>query len=290
MKWGSVALLALCLIVVFYMTRDDEPLPGDRPDTASVINVYGFDVGQGDSTLIQTKNDTVLIDGGNNGKGDDIVRYLKTLGITRLTAVIATHPDADHIGGLDTILDALPVDQVYAPRVNHTTETYRDFLLAVKKQGVTIKTAKSGVVIPIEAVRLKLLAPLRDGTSDLNSWSAVVQLIHQDNSFLFMGDAPIRTEQDLLESGMDLRADVLKIGHHGADTSSSIPFLQAVHPSRALISAGKGNAYGHPRPTVMNALAAESITVDRTDRMGTIQYMSNGQTIQVKSRTDLRPE
>ncbi|MGE6555706.1 ComEC/Rec2 family competence protein [Exiguobacterium artemiae] len=290
MKWGSVALLALCLIVVFYMTRDDEPLPGDRPDTASVINVYGFDVGQGDSTLIQTKNDTVLIDGGNNGKGDDIVRYLKTLGITRLTAVIATHPDADHIGGLDTILDALPVDQVYAPRVNHTTETYRDFLLAVKKQGVTIKTAKSGVVIPIEAVRLKLLAPLRDGTSDLNSWSAVVQLIHQDNSFLFMGDAPIRTEQDLLESGMDLRADVLKIGHHGADTSSSIPFLQAVHPSRALISAGKGHAYGHPRPTVMNALAAESITVDRTDRMGTIQYMSNGQTIQVKSRTDLRPE
>ncbi|WP_026828259.1 ComEC/Rec2 family competence protein [Exiguobacterium artemiae] len=290
MKWGSVALLALCLIVVFYMTRDDEPLPGDRPDTASVINVYGFDVGQGDSTLIQTKNDTVLIDGGNNGKGDDIVRYLKTLGITRLTAVIATHPDADHIGGLDTILDALPVDQVYAPRVNHTTETYRDFLLSVKKQGVTIKTAKSGVVIPIEAVRLKLLAPLRDGTSDLNSWSAVVQLIHQDNSFLFMGDAPIRTEQDLLESGMDLRADVLKIGHHGADTSSSIPFLQAVHPSRALISAGKGNAYGHPRPTVMNALAAESITVDRTDRMGTIQYMSNGQTIQVKSRTDLRPE
>ncbi|MDI3236235.1 ComEC/Rec2 family competence protein [Exiguobacterium antarcticum] len=288
MKWGATLLLVLGLIVVFYMTRDEEQRNQTAP-TSEVI-VYGFDVGQGDSTFIQTKTETILIDGGNNGKGDDVVRYLKTLGVTRLTALIATHPDADHIGGLDTVLDAFEVEQVYAPRINHTTETYRDFLLAVKREGVTIKTAKAGVTIPSQSVDLAILAPLQDGTSDLNSWSAVVRMSHVDNTFLFMGDAPVRTEQDLLASGIDVKADILKIGHHGADTSSSIPFLQAVHPKRALISVGEGNAYRHPRPTVMNALAAESITVDRTDRMGTVQYTSNGMQIDVKSRPDLRPE
>ncbi|WP_214891821.1 ComEC/Rec2 family competence protein [Exiguobacterium sp. H66] len=287
MKWASTILLALGLIVIFYMTREDEALRTDRAETT--VSVYGFDVGQGDSTFIRTKTDAILIDGGNNGKGDDVVRYLKALGVTRLTAVIATHPDADHIGGLDTVLEAFDVDQVYAPRVNHTTDTYRDFLLAVKNEGVTIKTAKAGVVIPSESADFEIIAPLTDGTRDLNSWSAVLKMTHEENTFLFMGDAPIRTEQQLLTAGIDVKADVLKIGHHGADTSSSIPFLQAVHPERALISAGEGNAYNHPRPTVMNALAAESITIDRTDRMGTIEYTSDGTAITVTSRKDFRP-
>ncbi len=287
MKWASTILLALGLIVIFYMTREDEALRTDRAETT--VSVYGFDVGQGDSTFIRTKTDAILIDGGNNGKGDDVVRYLKALGVTRLTAVIATHPDADHIGGLDTVLEAFDVDQVYAPRVNHTTDTYRDFLLAVKNEGVTIKTAKAGVVIPSESADFEIIAPLTDGTRDLNSWSAVLKMTHEENTFLFMGDAPTRTEQQLLTAGIDVKADVLKIGHHGADTSSSIPFLQAVHPERALISAGEGNAYNHPRPTVMNALAAESITIDRTDRMGTIEYTSDGTAITVTSRKDFRP-
>lgn len=287
MKWASTILLALGLIIIFYMTREDEALRTDRAETT--VSVYGFDVGQGDSTFIRTKTDAILIDGGNNGKGDDVVRYLKALGVGRLTAVIATHPDADHIGGLDTVLEAFDVDQVYAPRVNHTTDTYRDFLLAVKNEGVTIKTAKAGVVIPSESADFEIIAPLTDGTRDLNSWSAVLKMTHEENTFLFMGDAPIRTEQQLLTAKIDVKADVLKIGHHGADTSSSIPFLQAVHPERALISAGEGNAYNHPRPTVMNALAAESITIDRTDRMGTIEYTSDGTAITVTSRKDFRP-
>ncbi|VWX38586.1 ComEC/Rec2 family competence protein [Exiguobacterium oxidotolerans] len=287
MKWASTILLALGLIIIFYMTREDEALRTDRAETT--VSVYGFDVGQGDSTFIRTKTDAILIDGGNNGKGDDVVRYLKALGVTRITAVIATHPDADHIGGLDTVLEAFDVDQVYAPRVNHTTDTYRDFLLAVKNEGVTIKTAKAGVVIPSESADFEIIAPLTDGTRDLNSWSAVLKMTHEENTFLFMGDAPTRTEQQLLTAGIDVKADVLKIGHHGADTSSSIPFLQAVHPERALISAGEGNAYNHPRPTVMNALAAESITIDRTDRMGTIEYTSDGTAITVTSRKDFRP-
>ncbi|WP_439954273.1 ComEC/Rec2 family competence protein [Exiguobacterium acetylicum] len=286
MKWGSTILLALCLIVIFYTTRDEEP----PAPTAGQMEVYGFDVGQGDSTFIRTKEDAILIDGGNNGKGEDVVRYLQKLGIKRLTAVIATHPDADHIGGLDTVLDAFPVDSVYAPRVTHTTETYRDFLLAVKREGVTIKSVKAGLKIPSEAARFTFLAPLTDGTQDLNSWSAVLRVEHGQDRFLFMGDAPIRTEQQLLESNTDVRADVLKLGHHGADTSSSLPFLQAVSPKRALISAGKDNAYRHPRPSVLQELKTERITIDRTDQSGTIQYISTGDGIKESNRPDLRPE
>ncbi len=105
-----------------------------------------------------------------------------------------------------------------------------------------------------------------------------------------MGDAPIRTERQLLESNADVRADVLKLGHHGADTSSSLPFLQAVSPKRALISAGKDNAYRHPRPSVLQELKAERITIDRTDQSGTIQYISTGDGIKESNRPDLRPE
>lgn len=286
LKWGSTILLAFCLIVIFYTTRDEEP----PAPTAGQMEVYGFDVGQGDSTFIRTKEDAILIDGGNNGKGEDVVRYLQKLGIKRLTAVIATHPDADHIGGLDTVLDAFPVDSVYAPRVTHTTETYRDFLLAVKREGVTIKSVKAGLKIPSEAARFTFLAPLTDGTQDLNSWSAVLRVEHGQDRFLFMGDAPIRTERQLLESNADVRADVLKLGHHGADTSSSLPFLQAVSPKRALISAGKDNAYRHPRPSVLQELKAERITIDRTDQSGTIQYISTGDGIKESNRPDLRPE
>jgi len=286
LKWGSTILLALCLIVIFYTTRDEEP----PAPTAGQMEVYGFDVGQGDSTFIRTKEDAILIDGGNNGKGEDVVRYLQKLGVKRLTAVIATHPDADHIGGLDTVLDAFPVDSVYAPRVTHTTETYRDFLLAVKREGVTIKSVKAGLEIPSTAARFTFLAPLTDGTQDLNSWSDVLRVEHGQDRFLFMGDAPIRTERQLLESDADLSADVLKLGHHGADTSSSLPFLQAVDPKRALISAGQDNAYRHPRPSVLQELKAERITIDRTDQSGTIQYISTGDGIKESNRTDLRPE
>ncbi|WP_312193018.1 ComEC/Rec2 family competence protein [Exiguobacterium sp.] len=286
LKWGSTILLALCLIVIFYTTRDEEP----PAPTAGQMEIYGFDVGQGDSTFIRTKEEAILIDGGNNGKGEEVVRYLQKLGVKRLTAVIATHPDADHIGGLDTVLDAFPVDSVYAPRVTHTTETYRDFLLAVKREGVTIKSVKAGLKIPSEAARFTFLAPLTDGTQDLNSWSAVLRVEHGQDRFLFMGDAPIRTERQLLESNADVRADVLKLGHHGADTSSSLPFLQAVSPKRALISAGKDNAYRHPRPSVLQELKAERITIDRTDQSGTIQYISTGDGIKESNRPDLRPE
>ncbi|WP_374019580.1 ComEC/Rec2 family competence protein [Paenibacillus thiaminolyticus] len=248
------------------------------------LEVFYLDVGQGDSTLIKTpKGQHILIDGGDNHKGKDVVEYLESLGITQLDVVIATHPDADHIGGLDTVIDAIPVKSVYAPKVSHTTKTYRDFLMAVKNRGLKIKTAKAGLDIPLEGVTAEFVAPVAEYGKDLNAWSAVLRLTYGNTSFLFTGDAEARSEADMLKQPETLHADVLKVGHHGSDTSTSQEFLDAVQPAYAVISAGMDNKYGHPKKVVMNRLKKAGVEIYRTDKQGTITAISDGKNIRFET-------
>ncbi|MBG9793352.1 competence protein [Paenibacillus dendritiformis] len=251
---------------------------------AGTLQVYFLDVGQGDSTLIKTPTGQhILIDGGDNHKGQDVVDYLESLGITQLDVVIATHPDADHIGGLDTVIDAIPTKSVYAPKVSHTTNTYKDFLMSVKNRGLKIKSAKAGLEIPLEGITARFVAPAAQYGKDLNAWSAVLHLSYGKTSFLFTGDAETRSEKDMLEHPQKLRADVLKVGHHGSDTSTSQEFLDAVHPTCAVISAGTDNKYGHPKKVIMNRLKKAGVEIFRTDRQGTITAISDGKTITWKT-------
>ncbi|SMF88114.1 DNA internalization-related competence protein ComEC/Rec2 [Paenibacillus uliginis N3/975] len=259
----------------------DQTMPKLQQEQASgTLRVYYLDVGQGDSTLIQTpKGQHILIDGGDNHKGDEVVDYLKQLGVKSLDAIIATHPDADHIGGLDTVIDAIPVKSVYAPRVSHTTNTYKDFLLAVKNSGLKIKTAKVGLTLPLDGITAEFVAPVAEYGKDLNAWSAVLRVQYGNTSFLFTGDAEARSEKDMLKSPKLLKVDVLKVGHHGSDTSTSQDFLNAVRPTYAVISAGKDNKYGHPKSAIINRLKRAKVTVYRTDTQGTITAVSDGKTI-----------
>ena len=193
--------------------------------------------------------------------------------------MIATHPDADHIGGLDEVLNAFRVESVYAPKVSHTTQAYKDFLLAVKREGKTIKTAQKGVKLPIKGVTASFIAPVKTySKSDLNNWSAVVKMAYGKKSFLFTGDAETLSESDMIKSKQNLTANVIKIGHHGASTSTSSAFLKAVKPQYAVISVGK-NSYGHPTSTVLNRLKAAKVNVFRTDKQGTIIAKTNGSTL-----------
>jgi competence protein ComEC len=253
---------------------------GLTPPTKGKLSVYFLDVGQGDATYIKTANgDDILIDGGNNNYGDDVVAYLKQLKVDDIEIMISTHPDADHVGGLDSVLESFKVESVYAPKVAHTTDTFKDFLLAVKNEKLTIKEAKAGVTLPLKGVTVKFLAPVKTyAVDDLNSWSAVLHLTYGKNIFLFTGDAELKSQTDMIKAKTVLQADVLKVGHHGAKTSTSAVFLKAVAPEYAVISVGK-NSYGHPTKEVLEAMKRAKSTIYRTDINGTITADSDGKTL-----------
>ncbi|TCI20430.1 ComEC/Rec2 family competence protein [Exiguobacterium sp. SL-9] len=272
-KIGSAVLFSGALLVS----------PYGEASAAASIKVHYIDVGQGDAIYIKMPSgEDVIIDGGNKGKGDAIVAYLKKQKVDDIEVLISTHPDADHIGGLDEILDAYRVENVYAPKVKHTTQAYKDFLQAVKREGKTIKKAQAGVKLPIKGVSAKFVGPVKSySNSDLNNWSAVLHVTYKKNTFLFTGDAEHVSEKDMMAKKQTLRADVLKVGHHGAKTSTSSTFLNTVKPKHAIISVGK-NSYGHPTSEVVTNLKRQKANTLRTDKNGTIIITGNGTSYAVK--------
>ncbi|MED3733522.1 ComEC/Rec2 family competence protein [Geobacillus stearothermophilus] len=273
------AVLSIIVTFVFMLV----PTNSISNAATKTLSVHFINVGQGDSIYIKAPNgEDILIDGGNKD-GSDVVAYLKKQKVKDIEFMIATHPDADHIGGLDEVLKAFPVKNVYAPKVSHTSQAYKDFLTAVKNKKLTIKTAQANVTLPIKGVTAKFVGPVKTySKSDTNDWSAVLRLAYGKNAFLFTGDAEFKAESDMIKAKQPLKADVLKVGHHGAKTSTSTAFLNAVKPKYAVISVGK-NSYGHPTKEVLNRLKAAKVTVYRTDQKGTIVFTSNGSTLSVKT-------
>lgn len=244
------------------------------------MKVHFIDVGQGDATYIKMPGgEDVLIDGGS--QGDKVIAYLKKLKVDDIEIMIATHPDADHHGGLDEVLKAYKVEAVYAPKVSHTTQAYDNFRKAVTAEKLTIKTAKAGVKLPLKTVTAKFVGPVRDyGKTDLNNWSAVLHVTYNKNKFLFTGDAEKTAETDMVKAKQTLAADVVKAGHHGAKTSSNVSFLNAVKPKYAVISVGK-NSYGHPSTEVLSRFKPYKTAIYRTDQKGNIVFTSTGTKISV---------
>lgn len=283
-----LVLLALAVSAYVLMALSEEidlPFPslsdleiqfagGGSPSNAeNDCEVHFIDVGQGDSQLILSGGKAILIDGGENDQGSVVVDYLHELGVKKIDLLVATHPHSDHIGGLDVVVEELEIGQILMPRLPDelvpTTRTYTDFLTAIANKGLKITAAKEGDTYTFGEGVLTVLGPTRD-YDDLNNTSLVCRFDYGERSFLFTGDMETPVEQDLLKDDAWLDADVLKLGHHGSRTSTSVAFYRAVDPAICVISCGEGNSYGHPHSETLETIAGNDAVICRTDFQGSI--------------------
>lgn len=265
-------ILIVFLIIVLLM------LPGGSAEE-DLLHIYYIDVGQADSTIITCDDDVLMIDGGNVADSQSIFSVLRnTLHIEHINCMIATHPHEDHVGGLAAALNACSVDRLITPVLEYDTKAFHSMMKYAEKQGAIIEIPSVGDSFMIGSARVDILGPLRFYENN-NDKSIVCRITHGGNTFLFGGDAEWTAEHDLVDSGVDLSADVLKVNHHGSDTSTSYVFLRAVMPKYAVISVGKSNAYGHPSEAVLSRLRDAGAEVFRTDELGSIECISDGTSI-----------
>ena len=253
------------------------------PAHAGQLLVDILDVGQGDAALLRSADGkTILIDAGTGRT--DVLAELQGRGITQIDLAIGTHPHADHIGGMEDVLRALPVGVYMDNGVPHTSQLYMDLMASIEELGIPYMEAEAGQQIQFgEEASIEVLWPtktkLRGTRSDLNANSVVLRLVHGDNCFLFVGDAEEETEVRLQVRGLEA-CDVLKVAHHGSDHSSTDRFLGKLQPTIAVISVGEHNRYNHPGEETLRRLDRKGARVYRTDQHGAMRFVSDGRTIQ----------
>ena len=264
--------------------------PAGVPETTAGTETAGedslivtfLDVGQADCALVESGGEYLLIDGGNRADSDLVVSFLEQQGVEELTAVVCTHAHEDHVGGLPAVLAVYPTGAVYAPTRTYSSQVFDDFVYYTDQQGLEITIPSPGDRWSLGVAEVTVLGPVQS-YAETNDTSLVLRVELGDTAFLFTGDMETTAEGDLLdywESEPELlRADVLKVGHHGSDTSTGYRLLYQVEPEYAVISVGAGNSYGHPQEAPLSRLEQAGVMVLRTDELGSIQAVSDGKTV-----------
>lgn len=247
-----------------------------------LLKVHYLDVGQGDSIFIELpNNETMLIDAAESYQSEKIINYLKNLNYQKIDYVIGTHPHTDHIGGLKDIINTFEIGKIYMPKVVSTTKTYESLLMTIKDKNLKINTAKAGTsIIDTDALKINILAPNNSTYTELNNYSVVTKITYGTTKFLFMGDAEKLSENEIKE---DVTADVIKIGHHGSNTSSSINFIKKVNAKYGIISVGLNNKYNLPKEEIITNWENYGTKIYLTSINGTVTAISDGTNIKIES-------
>ena len=275
-----VSVLILSNILVWFTVYERQP--------SDILTVYFLDVGQGDAIFIDSpQHGRALIDGGANRKVLSELGNILPFADKRIDVMVETHPDKDHIGGLPEIVSRYKVGMFLEPGVESDNTIDDELKRRVKDKNIPKLFARRGMVLNFsDGVKLQILFPLPD--QDVSNWetnraSIVAKLVYGNKSFLMTGDSPIQIEEALLSLNPEiLDSDVLKAGHHGSKTSTSLKYARAVSPDYAVISAGKNNTYGHPHQEVLAILEKVGAKIVSTADSGTIKFKTNGKTLKIK--------
>lgn len=256
----------------------------DEFDSISSIkgecNVWVLDVGQGSSTLVESDGEYMLIDGGDSDKSSYLVSYLKKKEITNFKYVIATHYDADHLNGVVGALNVFDVENVICPEYTTTTRVYNSFISIMDNKKINRIKPIVGETYSLGRGEFTIIAPNSTGYSNVNDYSAGIRFKYNNKSFLVAGDATNISEEEIVNNSIDINSDVYIVNHHGSSGSSSSEFLNKIDPEYAVISAGKGNAYGHPAYKTLEKLNKIGAKIYRTDIEGEIEFSFTEKEIQ----------
>ncbi|MBE6921343.1 MAG: MBL fold metallo-hydrolase [Ruminococcaceae bacterium] len=272
MKRILAALLLVCLILSGCAVPAEQESPGN-------LVIHFIDVDQADCILMIAGETTVMIDGGNTGTSWEVLSYLQRFGVDQIDLMVNTHPHGDHLGGLPTVLNNIPTDEIWCSTTGYSSNLFNSFKKAADRQDLNIYHPAPGSVFQEGGLSVTVLGPLNstDTYTDLNDTSLVLMVQFGQRRFLFTGDMESFAEQQLLSAHINLQADVLKVGHHGSYSSTSQAFLNAVDPDYGVISCGRNNEYGHPHDAPVNRLNRADVELYRTDLMGSVVLVTNGE-------------